>query len=110
MFVANLFNYLLWASIIEFIGALLIIGYILAALYTILRWRPIIVAQQLVADGALAGLNFKLAGTLLKAIVVHSWQQILMFAAIFVLRTVLKRLFMWERARLQKSVQERVQT
>jgi uncharacterized membrane protein len=104
MLVVNLFNYLLWASIIEFIGALLIIGYILAALYALLRGRRIISAQQLVADGALAGLNFKLAGTLLKAIVVHSWQQILMFAAIFALRTILKRLFMWEKGRLQRHI------
>ena len=105
MFVVNIFNYLLWASIIEFIGALLIVCYILAALYAVLRGRRIIDAQQIVADGAIAGLNFKLAGTLLKTIVVHSWQQILMFAAIFALRIILKRLFTWERAKLQKRSQ-----
>lgn len=104
MLATNLFNYLLWASIIEFIGALLIVGYILAALYALMRDRRIISAQQIVADGAIAGLNFKLAGTLLKAIVVHSWQQILMFAAIFALRTILKRLFTWEKGRLQRHI------
>lgn len=104
MFANNIFNYLLWASIIEFIGALIIVGYILTALYTLLRGRRIIDAQQIVADGAIAGLNFKLAGTLLKAIVVHSWQQILMFAAIFALRTILKRLFTWEKEKLQRRI------
>lgn len=104
MFANKIFDYLLWASIIEFIGALIIVGYILAALYAIVRGRRIIDAQQIVADGAIAGLNFKLAGTLLKAIVVHSWQQILMFAAIFALRTILKRLFAWEKGKLLRRV------
>ncbi len=95
----NLFT--LCASTIEFIGALLISGYVLAALVTLLRTKNILAARLLVADGAIAGLGFKLAGTLLKTIELHTWQQILMFAAIFALRTVLKRLFIWERARLQ---------
>jgi uncharacterized membrane protein len=92
----------LLASIIEFIGALLIIGYMLVALVTLIRTRNLITARLLVADGAIAGLSFKLAGTLVKTIVLHSWQQILMFVAIFALRTILKRLFTWERTRLQK--------
>lgn len=104
MLADNLFNYLLWASVIEFIGALLIIAYILAALYALFRGRSILFARQLVADGAIAALNFKLAGTLLKTIVIHSWQQILMFAAIFALRIILKRLFTWEKARLQRRL------
>lgn len=96
---ANLFT--LCASIIEFIGALLISGYVLAALVMLLHTKNIVVARLLVADGAIAGLNFKLAGTLLKTIELHTWQQILMFVAIFVLRIVLKRLFTWERERLR---------
>ncbi|HEY4036334.1 MAG TPA: DUF1622 domain-containing protein [Ktedonobacteraceae bacterium] len=50
--------------------------------------------------GVVTGLSFKLAGTLLKTIQLHTWQQILMFVAIFTLRTVLKRVFTWERERL----------
>ncbi len=67
----------------------------------LLRFRNIVAARLLVADGAIAGLNFKLARTLLKTIKLHTWQQILMFVAIFVLRIMLKRLFMWERERLR---------
>ncbi len=88
-------------AIIEFIGALLISGYVLAALVMLLRTKNMVAARLLVADGAIAGLNFKLAGTLLKTIELHTWQQILMFVAIFVLRIVLKRLFTWERERLR---------
>src|SRR6478735_1407739 len=98
MLFANL--YTLVASLIEFVGALLISGYMLAALVMLLRTKNIVVARLLVADGIIAGLNFKLAGTLLKMIELHTWRQILMFVAILALRLVLKRLFFWERARL----------
>ncbi len=98
---ADLFNYVLWASLIEFVGALLIVGYILVALYIVLRGGNIVRARMIVADGAITGLSFKVAGTLLKTITIHTWQQILMFLAIFALRTVLKRFFMWEKGRLQ---------
>jgi uncharacterized membrane protein len=98
----NLF--ILWASIIEFIGALLIIGYMFAALVVLVRTRNVIAARLLAADGALAGLNFKLAGTLLKTVALHTWQQILMFVAILALRQVLGHIFTWERERLQTRV------
>ena len=102
MLPTSLFDFTFWASIIEFIGGLLIVGYVLAAIYALFRKQGIVHARLLVVDGVLAALSFKLAGTLLKAIVVHTWQQILMFAAIFALRTILKRFFTWERSYLQE--------
>ncbi len=94
-------DFTLWIGLIEFVGALFIIGYVIVALITLLRSHSIVQARLLVADGAITGLSFKLAGTLLKTIELHTWQQILMFVAIFALRTILKRLFTWERTRLQ---------
>lgn|SRR5579859_2878072 len=105
MLFANFFNFTLWASWIEFGGALFIVGYILASLVVLLRHRDITRARLLVADGVITGLSFKLAGTLLKTLTLQSWQQIAMFIAIFALRTILKRLFTWERQRLQQRVQ-----
>ena len=102
MLFADFFNFTIWASIIEFIGALLIIAYMLVALIALLRTRDVVSARLLVADGVITGLSFKLAGTLLKTIELRTWQQVLMFIAIFALRTLLKRLFTWERARLQQ--------
>lgn len=100
----NLLNFSTWATLIEFVGALLIIAYIVAALVTLARTRDITYARLLVADGVITGLSFKLAGTLLKTIELRTWQQILMFVAIFALRTILKRFFTWERARLEQRV------
>ncbi len=97
----NLFNFTLWAAGIEFVGALFIIAYVFAALIVLLRTKDVSAARLLVADGVIAGLSFKVAGTLLKTIELRTWQQILMFVAIFALRTFLKRFFVWERARLQ---------
>lgn len=100
---ANLFNFTSWAALIEFVGAILIIAYILASLVTLLRTRNITHARLLVADGVITGLSFKIAGTLLKTIELHTWQQILMFSAILALRTILKRFFIWERTRLEQK-------
>lgn len=91
---------------IEFIGALFIVGYILLAIFTLFRTRSIVQARLLVADGAIFGLNFKLAGSLLKTIEIHTWTQILLFVSIFALRFVLKRIFTWEQAHLQKNIPE----
>lgn len=105
MLYVNIFNYTLWASAIEFVGGLLIIGYMLAALITLIRTHEVTRARLIVADGVITGLSFKLAGTLLKTIQLQTWQQILMFVAIFALRYMLKRMFTWERERLQRRVQ-----
>lgn len=96
---ANLLNFTLWDGLIEFAGALLIVGYIVAALYTLVRTGSIVRARLIAADGIITGLSFKLAGTLLKTILIHTWSQILLFVVIFALRTVLKRVFTWERTR-----------
>lgn len=102
MFCAQFCNISTLASIIEFIGALFVVIYLVMSLVHLIRTRSITTARLLVADGIIAGLNFKLAGTLLKTIELRAWQPIFMFVAIFVLRLMLKRLFIWERARLQR--------
>ena len=104
MLLTNIFDLVLWAAIIEFIGALFLIGYLLAALLLLLQRRDIRRARLLVTDGIIYALSFKVAGTLLKAIELHTWQQIWMFVAILALRTVLKQVFMWERTELDRPI------
>ncbi len=87
-------------AITDFIGSLLIIGYIVAALVVLLRRRGLLPARLLVAEGALWGLNFKVAATLLKTIVIHTWQELAFFTIIFALRTLIKWVFTWEQKRL----------
>ena len=99
----DVFDFGLWAATIELIGGLIIVGYVAAALWVVARWRSPVRARLLVAEGVIAGLSFKLAGTLLKTILIHSWEQLAMFAAIFVLRLVLKRFFEWELARVGRA-------
>jgi uncharacterized membrane protein len=81
------------AALIELAGALIIAAYAVRAGYSLLRGASIEYARLVVANGALAGLNFKVAATLLKTLDLQSWQQISMFAAIFALRFILKRAF-----------------
>lgn len=94
----------IWIPSIEMIGALIITGYAIAAIVALLRRRSISEARLLVAQGSLMGLSFKLAATLLKTIIIHSWGQILAFAAIFALRTVLKWVFTREQVQLEHAI------
>ena len=54
----------------------------------------------LVADGIVAALGYKTAATLLKTLELQTWNAILMFAAVLALRTVVKRVLVWEKGRL----------
>jgi len=89
--------------LIDLIGGLLVAGYAAAAVRILLRTGAVARARLLVADGAVLGLGFKTAGTLLKALEVHTWDQIGMFGAVLAVRVVLKRLFKWERARVERG-------
>lgn len=98
------FSILFWDTAIEFVGALIIFAYVIAALWTLIRRQGfnhgITRARILVAEGAVWGLSFKVAGTLLKTLTVHTWSQFGMFALVFVLRIVVKKVFAREEARL----------
>jgi uncharacterized membrane protein len=99
----NAFSLALWIGLIEFAGALVILGYVVAAIIALLRRRGIEHARLLISDGILWGLSLKVAASLLKTIGLHTWQQIGMFVAVFVVRTVVKRAFTWERANLARQ-------
>ena len=88
---------------IEFAGALLIVGYCVAALVELTRSRDLGTARLLVIQGSLWGLSLKTAASLLKTIELHSWEQIATFTAIFALRTLVKRVMTWEEAALERQ-------
>ena len=87
--------------LIELLAALVVTYHAGWALLLILRRRGSSAARLVIAEGVLAALGFSVAGTLLKTIALQSWPQIRSFAAVFVLRTVLKRVFQWERRMLR---------
>ncbi len=88
-------------GLIELAGSLIIVGYCLAALAQLAQTRNPVRVRLLVIEGALWGLSLKTAASLLKTIEIHSWGQIGAFAAILALRTVLKRLMVWEQRHLR---------
>lgn len=92
-----------WIILIEFGGALVIVGHCLAALATLVRTGHSERTRFLVIQGSLWGLDFKLAATLLKTIGIHNWRDILAFAAILCLRTLIKRVLVWEQRHLGRE-------
>ncbi len=95
----ELWNLRTWAVLIEAAAALVIAGYCTGAFWALMRRFDREKAQSLVAEGALNALGFIVCGTLLKTLVLRSWPQIGMFACVFALRTLLKRIFLAEQMR-----------
>jgi uncharacterized membrane protein len=92
-----------WIVIIQFGAALLIGGYAAAAVVTLVRTRNVSRARLVMADGVITGLSVLVIGALLRVITLESWQDIGLFTAILSLRTLLKRLFVWEEDRLRRA-------
>lgn len=93
---------------IEFGGAVIVVWSIARALLILVRSRAaedsITRARLAVADGVLWALSFKLAAALLKTIEIRTWNEILAFAAILALRTLVKQVLVWETRHLESRV------
>lgn len=89
--------------LIDLVGSLLVVAYVVAAVVCLVRTRAVFQARLIVAEGAVLGLSFKTAGTLLKTLELHTWNQILTFSAILALRILLKQLFVWEKGQIEKG-------
>src|SRR4051812_23917595 len=81
------------ASCIEFFGTIMILAHIIGAAWLLLHRSSLGIIKSVVAAGAIAGLDFKMAATLLKALSLSDWPHIGKFAAILLLRAILKRSF-----------------
>lgn len=85
---------------IQLLAALVIVAHLAAALAGLGRGGSVARARLTVAEGVIVGLGLITAGTLLRTLELRTWNQIAVFSAILALRTLLKRLFAWERARI----------
>ncbi|WP_017655098.1 DUF1622 domain-containing protein [Fortiea contorta] len=96
----NLFNFSVWAAIIQLLGAMVIGSYAIAATISLLPNRNVDRARLLIAQGVITSLSLMVAATLLKTIYLRTWKQILIFSVILALRIFLKKLFVWERGQI----------
>lgn len=88
------------ALAIEAAGSLLLVGYVVAAVFALVTRQGLECCRLLLADGAVFALGFKTGASLLKTLELNSWHQIGAFLAVLTLRTVLKRVFVAEKAAL----------
>ena len=93
------------AVLIEFGGSIVIAVACLRGLVVMVAGlgsrHAVVRGRLIIADGVVAALGYKTAATLLKTIELQSWAAIGMFAAILTLRTVVKRVLVWEEGRLR---------
>lgn len=88
-------------DVIELVGALLIVGYCVAAAVSLVRTGVPETARLLIIQGSLWGLSLKTAASLLKTIELQTWAQIGAFASIFALRTLIRSVMTWEEQRIK---------
>ncbi len=96
------------ALLIEFGGSVVIAVACVRGLAVLALGRgthtAIVRGRLVVADGVISALGYKTAATLLKTIELQTWTAIGIFAAILILRTLVKRVLVWEEARLRGNV------
>ena len=97
----RLLDFSWWGLALQLGGAVVIAGFVAAALISLGLGRGILRARLLVAEGVIGGLGVMTAATLLRTIGLRTWHQILMFTLILSLRILLKKLFVWEKQRLR---------
>lgn len=90
------------ASIVELLAAVVIVVHAGRAVRALFAAGGLDRARLIIADGVLAALGFSLAATLLKVIGLQQWTQIRTFATVFVLRTLLKQVFLHERTSVEQ--------
>ncbi len=81
------------ATALEFGGAPIIAFHALLAFARALGRQDALEARKILSKGAITGLDFKLAGTLLKTLTLAEAHQIEMFAVTLALRIFLKKSF-----------------
>jgi hypothetical protein len=77
-------------------SALVIVAYCTAAFVAAVRLGTTAKARIILTQGAILGMSIKTIAACLKTIELQTWNQIGIFAAIFLLRTTLKKVFVWE--------------
>lgn len=90
------------ASVVELLATIVIVVHACRALFALVARGSLDTARLVMAEGVLAALGFSLAATLLKVIGLQQWNQIRTFATVFVLRTLLKQVFLRERTSLEQ--------
>ncbi len=98
-----LFDFSWWGLALQLISAVVITGFIAAAMVSLGLGRGVLRARLLVAEGVVGGLGMMTAATLLRTIGLRTWHQILMFTLVLSLRILLKKLFAWEKRRLLEN-------
>ena len=91
-----------WVAVVELAAGVVIAGYGATALVTLVRTRDVDRARLVMADGVVTGLGVLVVAALLKMIILETWSDIGLFAVILSLRTLLRRLFDWEKGRLAR--------
>ena len=92
-----------WGLALQLVSAVVITGFVAAAMVSLGLGRGVLRARLLVAEGVIGGLGVMTAATLLRTIGLRTWHQILIFTLVLSLRILLKKLFVWEKRRLLEN-------
>jgi hypothetical protein len=92
-----------WARAIQALAGLVLAGYVAATMAGPVFRGDVDRARLLVAEGVIGALGLMLPATILRTLVLRSWEQLLSVALVLTMRIVVKRLFVWEKSRLSTT-------
>lgn len=91
-------------ALFELMGAFIIVSSTISAFYKYLR--HVKRARLQLEKGLAAGLQFMLAGEILRTLISHEWHELGIVGAIILLRTALNLLIHWEIVHLQHDSED----
>ena len=93
----------LWSLVIQGLGALVLAAHLAGSMWLVLAHLDVARARLLIARGTLAALGLMVPASILRTLLVHTWEQIFSLTVLLGLRVSLKRLFAWEEGRLSQD-------
>lgn len=93
-----------WALAVQGLGGLVLGVHLGGSMWVVIRRMDAARARLLIARGTLAALGFMVPASILRTLVVHTWEQIFALTLLLCLRVSLKRLFAWEEKRLLAGI------
>ncbi len=92
-----------WAAAIQALSGAVLAGYVAAAMTGPVLRGDVDRARLLVAEGVIGALGLMLPATILRTLVLRSWEQLLSLAMVLAMRIVVKRFFVWEKSRFSAT-------
>jgi len=98
-----LLDFRAWALFIQGLGAFVLAAHVCGSMWVLVRRFDVTEARLLITRGTLAALGLMVPASILRTLVVRTWEEIFALTVLLCLRISLKHLFAWEEKRISAT-------